>query len=254
MIDSHCHMLPGIDDGAKDLDYALSMAELAVASGITHTVLTPHHNDGMYTNMRGEILKACEAFKEQLELKNIPLKVIPGSELHVAAELPAQLAENTALTYADKRKAALLELPKHTIPAGSEGIIENVFYQGITPVIAHPERNATLANKPDMLGEWFEEGWKFQLTNQSCSGEFGKDIQKVCRYWVKKGWVHIIATDAHRTQRRAPDMRKGVEAIRKWAGDEVATLLSLENPNRLILGEELHSIELKEKPKRKWFW
>lgn len=253
MIDCHCHMLPGLDDGATDLEYALAMAERAVASGISHTVLTPHHNDGVYTNRRADILQACKTFKKQLSLRGIPLEIVSGSELHVVSELPSQLAENVALTYADKRKAALLELPKRIIPIGSEGIIETVFYQGITPVIAHPERNSTLVQKPDMLGEWFEEGWKFQLTNQSCSGEFGKSIQKVCRYWVKKGWVHIIATDAHRIKRRAADMRKGVEAVRKWAGDEVAVLLSFENPKRLILGEELDSIKVIETPKRRWF-
>src|SRR3990172_8737894 len=144
MIDCHNHTLPGIDDGARDMDYALSMARGALATGITAIIATPHHLNGVYTNPRKQILKAILEFQTAIAEADIALLIFPGSELHLVPELPGQLLEGEALTYADKGKAALVELPKRTIPNGTERILEQLLYQNVTPVIAHPERNATL--------------------------------------------------------------------------------------------------------------
>jgi protein-tyrosine phosphatase len=239
MIDCHCHMLPGLDDGAKSLDIALEMASVATSSGVSDILLTPHHNDGLYLNSREEILSRVKAFQEELDCEGLPLKIYPGSECHVVPELPDHLEKGIACTYADQNRAVLLELPKNALPLGAEQIIEQVEYLGFQPVIAHPERNSVLCREPERIRDWFERGWKFQLTNQSCSGEFGEGIQKVCYQWLKHGWIHFIASDAHRSAGRSPDMRKGVNQISEWFGEEVATLLSCDNPGRLISGEAI---------------
>jgi len=239
MIDCHCHMLPGLDDGPKSIDAALKMASVATNSGVSDILLTPHHNDGLYSNSREEIISRVEMFQGSLDQKGIPLRVHPGSECHVVPELPDDLQNGIACTYADQHRAVLLELPKNILPIGAEQIIEQVEYLGLQPVIAHPERNSVLYREPERVQNWFERGWKFQLTNQSCSGEFGLGVQKVCYQWLKRGWVHFIASDAHRSDGRSPDMRKGVNQITDWFGEEVAVLLSRDNPGRLILGETI---------------
>ncbi len=253
MIDCHCHLLPGIDDGAGDLNTALVMARVAVEAGIESILVTPHHNDGAYTNSRNQIRARVVDFDGALRKNKIPLQVYPGSELHIVPELLSELQSGQAMTYADLGKAALLELPKGFIPQGAWEIIESVSYLGIRPVLAHPERNAAFCQNPDLLGQWFERGCTFQLTTQSCTGLFGKEIQQVCQYWIQKGWVHFVASDAHRPKRRSPDMRDGVEQIRLWGGDEVAHMMSYENPRRLTIGEPILSLP-ERKPKRTGFF
>ena len=251
MIDCHCHILPGIDDGSKDIAYSLEMALEAVNSGITEIIVTPHHNDGMYFNERDDIITAVKNLQSEIDKAEIPLKLYPGSELHVMPELIDHLQSGLACTYANKNQAVLLELPKHTLPTGAEQIIETIDYMGLTPVIAHPERNSTLCNQPDRLEEWFESGWKFQLTNQSCSGKFGKDIQKTCYYWLERGWIHFIASDAHRTKGRSPDMRAGVQQIERWFGESAARLLSEHNPAKLISGEPIIDMPARKRARGK---
>lgn len=257
MIDCHCHLLPGIDDGARDMPYALEMAKVAVQSGTTEMILTPHHNDGMYFNILDDVIEGVERFQLALDAEKIPLKLHPGSELHVVPELPEQVTNGIACTYANKNKAALLELPKNSLPLGAEQIIEQIAYLGITPIIAHPERNSVLCHKPEIMKMWFERGWKFQLTNQSISGQFGQVIQDACYFWLSQGWIHLIASDAHRSQGRSPDMRKGVEQLRSWFGSEVALLLSDCNPRQLIEGIEMTDMPIinqgSERKEKKWF-
>jgi protein-tyrosine phosphatase len=260
MIDCHCHMLPGCDDGAKDLQQALNMATIAVESGVSDVLLTPHHNDGLYFNARDDIIGSVARFQQALNQATIPLKVHPGSECHVMPELPGQLESGIACTYANQQRAILLELPKNALPTGAEAIIEQVAYLGIQPIIAHPERNTILRKEPERIRDWYERGWKFQLTNQSVSGEFGEDIQTTCYDWLAQGWVQFIASDAHRSKGRSPDMRKGVDQLSKWFGKEAAQLLAKDNPGRLIRGESIQDLPAIHEPgkrpkgKRFIFW
>jgi len=244
MIDCHNHMLPGIDDGAHDWEMAIAMAERAVASGINTVVCTPHHMNGAFTNQREQILDLIEQLERVLKREQIDLKLVPGSELHLVPELIDQIKDRRAMTFADLGKAVLLELPKRSIPVGTEAILEALIRSGLTPVIAHPERNSTLANEPDVAVQWTTWGCKLQLTAMSCSGRFGKSLQNVSRYLVEQGAVHIIASDAHRPRGRAPDMRAGAEAIESWVGEEAAFVMTDRNPANLITGQPLEPVPL----------
>jgi protein-tyrosine phosphatase len=240
MIDCHLHLLPGIDDGAHDLEMALKMARIAVDSGVTAVICTPHHFNGVYDNPAGRIRRAVARLAEDLDEAGIPLSLYPGAELHLVPELPGAVEQAAALTYNDRRQAVLVELPTTTIPLGAEIVLEHLLYQGVTPVIAHPERNAVLAHDPARLGDWVLLGCKVQLTAQSCSGDFGGKMQEVCRRWLERGWVHLIASDAHRPTGRSPDkLARGRDAVAAWLGDAVAEVLTLTNPQRLLDGEPL---------------
>jgi len=242
VIDAHNHILPGMDDGARDPAYALDMARIAVGAGIHTVIATPHHLNGVYVNSRKAILRAVMELRSALAQAAIELAVYPGSELHLIPELPSRILDGDALTYADRGRAALVELPKQTIPQGAENILEKLLYEGITPVIAHPERNATLAAHPERAEQWVRWGCKLQLTAQSCAGDFGAPIQAVCRRWCESGAVHLLASDAHRTQTRPPDLRGGIDAVIAWIGTEAAELMTLTNPRRLLDGEALLSV------------
>jgi len=245
MIDCHNHTLPGIDDGAHDVEMALDMARYAVNHGIQAIVCTPHHLNGVFTNTRHAVLKAVMALRACLVEADIPLQVVPGSELHIVPDLPDRILAGEALTYADRGKSALVELPKRTVPTGTETILERLLYNDITPVIAHPERNAELLRDPDRLTDWVSWGCKVQLTAQSCTGDFGKNIQHQCRRWCESGAVHMIASDAHRPRGRVPTLVPGRAKLVEWLGEEAAEVLGMTNPYRLISGEALLSIKPK---------
>ena len=242
MIDCHNHMLPGIDDGAHDYDMALAMAERAIESGIRSVVCTPHHMNGAFLNSRALILNQLDALRERLTQSGLDLELIPGSELHLVPEILTQLQAGEAMTYADRGRAVLVELPKRSIPAGTESILETLVHWDVTPIIAHPERNATIAKDPDIAVQWSTWGCKFQLTSMSCSGRFGESIQDVCRHLVEHGAADLIASDAHRPRGRAPDMREGFAAISAWAGHEAATIMTHANPLNLVSGKPLAKV------------
>ena len=239
MIDTHCHILPGIDDGAKTMAMALLMAQISLDTGVETVITTPHHGDYSYENNRAHILDSLDQFQLALVENKIPLKVLPGAELHLVSKLLDELENGIAMTYADQGKYTLLELPKAFIPVGAFEIVQKIAYMGIVPIIAHPERNRYFLQNPDTLLEWLSIGCKFQITAQSCTGQFGKSIKNVCKYWIRQGWIHLVASDAHRVERRSPDMRAGVDQIRLWSGNNAADILSFENPNRIIESNEL---------------
>lgn len=243
MIDVHCHLLPALDDGAPDLPSALAMAQQASAAGVTAILCTVHHLNGVYDNPRGDILAALATFQGHLDTLDIPLTLYPGAELHLVPELPAQLEDGLALTCNDQHQAALVELPKQDLPLGAEAILEDILYAGITPIIAHPERNQVLLRHPERLADWVQWGCKVQLTAQSCTGEFGPLRQQVSRQWLTQGLVHLVASDAHRPRGRSPaSLARGQRQLTDWLGVEAAALLTAENPRRLLEGAPLQSL------------
>jgi len=255
LIDTHCHLLPAIDDGARSMNMALAMAAGAAECGIREIMCTPHHLNGVFTNLRDDILTQIVYLQEQIIAAGLELSLHPGAELHLVPELPQQLLEGSALTYADRGCAALVELPKSTVPQGTDLLLEQILYQGITPVIAHPERNRELLRQPERVGEWVQWGCALQLTAQSCSGAFGKPLQQVCRYWCQRGWVHLVASDAHRPQGRSPDtLAAAYPTLVYWLGADSARLLTHDNPQRLLAGEALQAAPKVIQSARRSWW
>ena len=246
MIDLHGHLLPGIDDGAKTMDQALNMARIAVKDGIAVSVLTPHHLNGVYDNPATKIREQVDRFRAELDAAEIELEVWPGAECHLVPELPAALADGSAMTVADRRRAVLIELPVHTIPMGATAILDDVRTLGLTPIIVHPERNTALRQDPERLAEWVAMGCLAQVTAQSCTGRFGEPVRKTAQWMVTQGLIHFVASDAHRDRRRVPQIRPGRAAIAEWTNDEVGRLLSEEFPRALVAGRNIDIKRLDE--------
>ncbi len=253
--DLHCHMLPGIDDGARDLAQSLAMARLAVQDGIKTTVVTPHHLNGVYVNRSADILTALGLLREALISEGIPLKLLPGCELHLVPELPEQLASGEAMTLANHGKAVLVELPVHTVPMGADHILEQILCQGMTPIIAHPERNSQLRQDPEPLAEWVSMGCLGQITAQSCTGQFGPQVQASARDMIGRGLIHIIASDAHRDRRRIPEISSGEAQVAHWTNTHTAELLARTFPQALVNGQHPDLDQLADTlPRRRRGW
>ncbi len=255
VIDCHNHLLPDIDDGAIDQEMAIAMAKRAADNGTVKIVLTPHHGNGVFKNFREQVKQLTLDYQSVLNKLNIAVELYPGSELHLTPELPREVADNKVLTYADKGRAVLIELPKQSVPVGAVAILEQLIELGVTPVIAHPERNRELMQNPDMFEEWVEWGCKGQLTGMSVDGRFGLPIQQVCDRWITGGYVHIIASDAHRPKGRSPDLSKCCAHVLDRFGQDTTDILFYLNPERLIEGQSLANVPPSEnKPGLKSAW
>jgi protein-tyrosine phosphatase len=237
------------------MEQSLAMARLAVEDGIRTVVVTPHHLNGVYSNPAAQVLEALADLREALLAEGIPLKLLPGSELHLVPELPEELAAGRALTVANKKKAVLVELPVHTVPLGADHLLEQILSLGLQPIIAHPERNSQLRAHPEMLEDWVEMGCLAQITAQSCTGQFGPQVQESARAMIRRGLIHIVASDAHRDRRRIPRLSEAQALIERWTNSDLARLISVEFPHRLINGETPDTLLLANAlpPPRAWW-
>ncbi|GAB4177136.1 MAG: hypothetical protein Kow0020_13100 [Wenzhouxiangellaceae bacterium] len=255
--DLHCHLLPGIDDGARDLEQSLAMARIALQDGIRTVVATPHHLNGVYTNPAAQVRARVQALRDALADAGIALEVLPGAELHLVPELPEQLARGEALTIGDHGRAVLVELPVHQIPVGADQILEHLLAMALTPVIAHPERNSQLRRQPERLAEWVSWGCLGQLTAQSCTGRFGPEVQQVARSMLLAGSIQVVASDAHRDRRRIPRISPAAEQIAQWSNVTLARVVTVDIPQAIGRGEapdlEAFRAALPETRPRRWW-
>ena len=239
MIDCHNHILADIDDGAVDMGMSLAMAKVSVDCGVSDVVVTPHHGNGAFENFAQTVRQEMQNLQMELIKHKLPLRLHLGSELHLTAEMNGQIERGEVLTYANKGKAALIELPKSHLPAGIEALLGRCLDQGVTPLIAHPERNSELARQPEKFVEWVEWGCRGQLTALSVSGYFGEKIQAACDYWITNKAAHVVASDAHRPKGRSPNLLKAYHYVADHYGTEIASVLFYTNPQHLITGQPL---------------
>jgi len=238
MFDLHCHLLPGIDDGAQNLKDALALARYAVKHGITHAVMTPHVHPGAYNNTVASIADAVSSFRRQLVEHGIALNIVAGGEVRVCAELLEMVPMNQVpfLGKSGGCRVILLEFPHSHILPGSEQMVHWLLEQHIRPLIAHPERNKELMDNPDKLRPLMELGCLLQLTAGSVAGYFGVKAQSAAARMLSNGWVSVLASDAHNLTSRVPDLMPGVEAAAKIVGMQAAKALVDDNPRRIAGG------------------
>jgi len=251
MIDSHIHLLPGIDDGAADFDIALKMAQVADNDGIQKIICTPHDLNSVYQNSKTKVIDTTKLLQDKISETGLGIIIYPGAELHIDLDLVSKVLNGDVLTLANQNKHVLIEFPKHSIPHGSENILENLLFNKYTPIIAHPERNPTLSKSPELLREWVSWGCKAQLTAMSVTGEFSTGIQSTCRQWCHQGLIHLVASDAHRPTGRAPILSKARSTLTEWLGESSADILVNTNPQNIIDGSELENIPVSKAPRPK---
>ncbi len=229
MIDLHCHILPGIDDGAPDLETSLAMARIAVADGITVTACTPHMMPGYYDNTSAGIRAAVDSLRIELEKATIPLRLVTGADVHLITGLAGALRRDERLTLADTRYF-LFEPPHNTAPPRMAEAVFDCMAAGFHPIITHPERLRWIEEHYDLMGQMVDAGAWMQLTAGSVTGRFGKRTQYWAERMLDEGLVHILATDAHNLRSRAPVLSEAAEAVAGRLGQEAANDMVLTRP------------------------
>ncbi|MCO6183188.1 CpsB/CapC family capsule biosynthesis tyrosine phosphatase [Leuconostoc fallax] len=252
MIDVHCHLLPGIDDGSKSLDISLQLARDAVADGITAALMTPHHMNGHYTNHRDDVIKATQDFQLALNDAQIPLTVFPSQEVRITGKLLEALDQHDILTTDETGHYILIEFPSNDVPTFSKDVLYEVQQRGITPIIVHPERNTRLMAKPDILYDFIDRGAYAQVTASSYVGTFGKAVQKFSDDIVRSGLAHLFASDAHHLPGRTYEMSAAFERLAQQMGDDYVAIYQ-ENARALVNGDALTPFEAVPIKKKKFF-
>lgn len=236
MIDLHCHYLPAIDDGAPTVSAALELARAAVADGVHTAVLTPHVFPGRWSHNLTSLKPHYKVFKEQLKQQGIALRVMLGAEVRLLPET-MQMCSDEELPFLGRWgrfRVLLLELPDGQVPVGSLNAVNFFVERKIIPLIAHPERNRAVMRSPQILQPFIEAGCLLQITAASVIGGFGRHAQKCALDLLERGWVTVVASDAHNMDHRPPMMTPARDAIAKRFGADAARALTLTNAAEII--------------------
>lgn len=242
MIDFHCHILPGLDDGAKNIEESLAMAKIAEEDGIQALVCTPHLYEESYDTMLETATPRFEELEQRLIDSGSKLKLIFGAEVHVAPELPAFITRKKIPLIGGRY--ILLELPFNEVPGYMKHLIFELRIAGVTPIIAHPERNIVLADDPNILLTWLEQGALAQVNAGSIIGIFGHNAAQTAEIMLTHHMVHFIGSDAHHAEgRRTPMLSPCRQALEEMLGKEQAEDLLTNNPTKAIAGHRIRRRE-----------
>jgi protein-tyrosine phosphatase len=233
LIDLHCHLLPGIDDGSKDLAMSLAMARMAAADGISTIACTPHILPGVYNNSGPAIRGAVDRLRGCIAEAGVPISLVTGADVHIAPDLGVQLRDGRVLTLNDSRYL-LIEPPHHVLPPRFEDLIFGLQASGFVPILTHPERLSWIDGHYDLIRRLVSSSVLMQITAGSVMGRFGRRP----RYWADRmldeGLCHLLATDAHNTEQRAPRMADARDLVAQRLGDDEATNLVLGRPQGIL--------------------
>ena len=240
MVDLHCHLLPGIDDGAQTLAESAAMCRLAVADGCTAMVATPHQRTEQWDPRDRETL---QRLRRDVQAAAPPeLQVLSGAEVRVDSDLLGELErlpESGLLSLAGSRYL-LLEFHRAPVPAIDPlALLDELAGAGWRPILAHPEFVPWLAQDDALQAVIVDRGALFQLTAMSITGEFGERTQAICESMLDRGMAHFVASDSHSPRWRPPGLSAARRLIAERCGEEVARRLTSENPAAVIANREL---------------
>jgi protein-tyrosine phosphatase len=238
MIDLHTHILPGVDDGVKTMDDAVAFARVAAADGVKTVVATPHYREGFYMNARPDVLAGVEALNVRLRAEGIALSVLPGAEVHISADLVERVKSGHAPTLADNGRTVLFELSMSQPQPDLENFVFQMRLAGLQVLFAHPERIAYFQDDVSRYEAVLRLGAFGQLTTGSVTGVFGESVIEFSEELVRKGLVHVVASDAHNTRGRPPVLSRALERLSAWAGDELARRMVDEFPKAFLAGRD----------------
>jgi len=255
MIDIHCHILPGIDDGPAHMDESLAMARQASADGIHTLVATPHTFNDVYNNPRQRVREEVARLRKALAENKIDIHVCMGSEVHICTGLAQKVLAKEVATINDTGRYLLVEFPLHVIPPGSQEELFQLKLSDITPILAHPERNPVFQNHPERLAYFVDMGCLIQITAMSVTGLLGEDAMDCAHMLLEQRQVHVIASDAHSFDKRPLILSPAVDVVARSLGSrEEAEDMVIHRPRTILEGKPVKALNPKPIRKKKWWF
>jgi protein-tyrosine phosphatase len=250
MIDIHCHILPGIDDGAKNIEDSLIMAKQAAKEGIHTIIATPHLNN-QYENRKHLIIRKVNELNQALQENAIDVKILPGQEPRIYGEIIEDFDRNEIQTL-NNSQYLFIEFPSSHVPRYTERLLFDIQVKGLTPIIVHPERNSEIIERPEVLFKLVEKGALTQLTASSLCGYFGKNIKNFSIQLIESNLTHFIASDAHNVVNRSFKMDEAFSLLDSKFGMDYFYLFK-ENTELLVEGKNIvKEIPIQMKRKKKF--
>ena len=235
MVDIHSHILPEVDDGPKTWDACVAMCRTAAADGITHMVATPHANDRYHydrDHLQGLVAHLQELIGESLKLSL-------GCDFHLSYDNVQDALAHPSRYAIEGSHYMLVELSNYSIPQQMTDSFFKLGDCGLTAVITHPERNPILRESPQRVVEWAEQGCVIQMTGSALTGFWGERVRRAAHWLLEHEAVHVLATDAHDTEKRIPVLSTARDAAAEICGEEVAEALVEGNPRSIISAQPL---------------
>ena len=243
--DLHSHILPGFDDGASSDEEFLEMARVAVKGGTSLMAATPHYDSESPAFDAGEAAAAVDHYNGLLRESGIPLVLMRGVEVRINAGLFDRALEGSGLEklcLGGQGKHILVDLPLMNVPVATPDILFQIQLCGVTPILAHPERNSYLVKHPSMIRDLVERGIEIQVNSGSLQGIFGKAARRTARRLLEEDAARLVASDAHTPRGRSPDLSKAARELRGLLGEQAPRLLLGVNPGLILNGEELAGV------------
>jgi len=244
MVDIHSHILPGLDDGSKNLEESVAMVKMAAESGTPHASLQYSFKPDAVRQRAAELAAAVPE-----------VQIYTGCDFHLSFDNIQDAIANPRKYTINQSQYLLVEFPDMVTFTTTPQIFTELRRAGMIPIVTHPERNTFLQEKLDEMARWVEDGAYVQITAQSFLGLFGKRARDSAHEMMKRGLVHFVASDAHDLTHRTTRMRESFEHIADRFGKDAAERVFVQNPAAVVAGEPLP--EPPEPPSRKpWykFW
>lgn len=235
MYDLHCHIIPGIDDGARNMDEALALLQIAEQEGISHMVITPHIHPGTFDNTSSIIQQGLFELRAASKQAGLHIQLAAAAEVRLSTEI-LHWAEQGMLPFIGKYQGfnvLLLEFPHSHIPAGADKLVKWLLSKNILPMIAHPERNRDVQSDPAKLAPFIRLNCLFQLTASSVLGDMGERSTALAEQLLKQKIFHVMATDSHNLLRRPPKLKQAAQYVSELVSPDYAELLVQQMPKQI---------------------
>lgn len=251
MIDLHTHILPGVDDGATDLEMALAMGRFAADGGITTIAVTPHFYEiPKWSLVQEKVAELRRAFEEA----QIAVELVPGAELLLDMDL-LDMSVQDIPTYGDQGRFCLVEFPLQQMPIYAEQVLFGLQAKGLTPIIAHPERYGAVMENPNLVLDWLRQGCLIQMNTGSILGRFGPVVQETAMIMLRSHMVQVVASDAHGSVRRRLNLPETFSTLVEIVGESTALDLVQTNPQGILRGDfRLKTEPIEYRKKRRSFF
>lgn len=252
MVDIHTHIIPELDDGAENMEQALEMARISSEEGVAKMVATPHIFRESYGYDDLAFLPGrIEKLNKVLQSRAIDMEILPGAEVHVSHDLLIRVRKNRQHLMLNEGSYMFVEFPSEHIFPGVPQLLFEIMKEGITAIVAHPERNSVFRRRPGILFDLIQKGALCQANGGSFLGTYGSKVQEAALFFLEHRMVHFVASDCHNTRTLKPCLFDAVQCLRNLVEEDVVEALVRDNPSAVVEDKALPYLPDPHDPEKK---